>query len=109
MKTVRLCAFIILLCTFLSLIASVAVIADPGDCGAVTTGKAADVVGSTPGSPTAADLKAGEKTEPLAVKVADAVGQNRVSDQPCMDAYRRFPGYVHAGGVRACRDRLYPR
>jgi ammonium transporter, Amt family len=49
--------------------------ADPGG---VTTGNSTDVIGATPGSPTAADLKAAEKTEPFAKKLADTVGQNKV-------------------------------
>src|SRR5436309_2024056 len=50
-----------------------------GDPSGSTTGGKADVVGATAGAPTAADLKAAEKTEPFAVKLADVEGQNRVA------------------------------
>jgi len=50
-----------------------------GDAGGITTGTAQDIVGSTANSPTADDLKNAQKTEPFALKVADAVGQNRVA------------------------------
>jgi Amt family ammonium transporter len=50
-----------------------------GDPGGATTGGKADVVGATANAPTADDLKAGEKTEPLAIKLADVEGQNRIA------------------------------
>jgi Amt family ammonium transporter len=74
----RLCALIILTCALITLLSSVAVFA-AGDPGGVTTGSANDVIGATPGSPTDKDIKAAEKTEPFARKLADTVGQNRVS------------------------------
>jgi len=43
------------------------------------TGTAADVVGATSGSPTADDLENLGKTEPLALKLADTVGHNRIA------------------------------
>ena len=51
-------------------------VADPGG---ITTGGMADIVGGGPNAPTADDLKNMAKAEPLAAKVADAVGHNRVS------------------------------
>ncbi len=47
--------------------------------GGATTGNAQDVIGETPNSPTAKDIKEAAKTEPFAVKLADAVGQNKVA------------------------------
>jgi len=43
------------------------------------TGGIADIVGASAGAPTADEIKAMEASEPLAAKVADAVGKNRVS------------------------------
>lgn len=77
-RTVHLCALILVICALLSIITSVAVIA-AGDPGGVTTGGANDVIGATPGSPVAKDLKDAEKTEPFARKLADTVGQNRIA------------------------------
>ncbi|MCC6443757.1 MAG: ammonium transporter [Armatimonadetes bacterium] len=50
-----------------------------GDAGGAATGSARDIVGSTANAPTADDLKSAVKTEPFAMKVADAVGQNRIA------------------------------
>src|SRR5215213_3763341 len=50
-----------------------------GDPSGSKTGGAADVVGMTANAPTADDLKNAEKTEPLALKLADVAGQNRVA------------------------------
>ena len=69
-------AWTLLLCAVLT--AALAIAALAADPGGVTTGNSTDVIGSTPGSPTAADLKAAEKTEPFARKLADTVGQNKV-------------------------------
>jgi Amt family ammonium transporter len=44
-----------------------------------STGGIADIVGASAGAPTADEIKAMEASEPLAAKVADAVGKNRVS------------------------------
>ena len=44
-----------------------------------STGVAADVSGESPNAPTADDLKNMAKAEPLAAKVADAVGHNRIA------------------------------
>lgn len=43
------------------------------------TGGAGDVVGASPGAPTANDLKRLATNEPLALKVADVTGHNRVA------------------------------
>ena len=51
-------------------------VADPSGA---STGGAADVVGATAGSPTADDLKTLGKTEPLAAKLADTAGHNRIA------------------------------
>ncbi len=53
--------------------------AAPGDPAGDKTGLARDVVGATPNAPTADDLKAGGKTEPLAAKLAEIEGQNRIA------------------------------
>src|SRR5262245_51139729 len=50
-----------------------------GDPGGAATGGKSDIVGATSAAPTADDLKNGVKTEPLAVKLADVAGQNRVA------------------------------
>jgi ammonium transporter, Amt family len=43
------------------------------------TGGIGDIVGASAGAPTADEIKAMEAAEPLAAKVADAVGKNRIS------------------------------
>ena len=50
-----------------------------GDPSGVNTGVAADAVGEAPNSPTADDLTKLGKTEPLALKLADSVGHNRIA------------------------------
>jgi ammonium transporter, Amt family len=50
-----------------------------GDPAGGKTGGAADIVGITANAPTADDLKTMAKTEPLAAKLADVAGQNRVA------------------------------
>ena len=57
----------------------VSVLAAEPDPGGVKTGVAADVVGATPGAPTADDMKNLAVNEPLAVKLADVVGHNRIA------------------------------
>ena len=49
------------------------------DPSGVSIGSASDVVGATPGAPTADDMKNLAATEPLAVKLADVVGHNRIA------------------------------
>jgi Amt family ammonium transporter len=44
-----------------------------------STGGIADIVGASAGAPTADEIKAMEAAEPLAAKVGDAVGKNRVA------------------------------
>ena len=65
-----------IICALLTLATSIAVMA--GDPDGTKTGTAQDVIGTTAGSPTAEDLKAAEKSEPFARKLAEAVGQNKV-------------------------------
>jgi ammonium transporter, Amt family len=43
------------------------------------TGGAADVIGATANAPTKADMTTMEKSEPLAVKLADVIGHNRIA------------------------------
>ena len=57
----------------------VSVLAAEPDPAGVKTGVAADVVGATPGAPTADDMKNLAANEPLAVKLADVVGHNRIA------------------------------
>jgi Amt family ammonium transporter len=52
--------------------------ADPDPAG-IKTGTSADVVGATANAPTADDLKNMAATEPLAAKLADVVGHNRIA------------------------------
>lgn len=77
-KKTRLCALVIVTFALITLLSSAVAIA-ASDPGGVTTGGANDVIGVTAGSPTADDLKAAEKTEPFARKLADTVGHNRVA------------------------------
>ncbi len=49
------------------------------DPSGANTGGAADVVGASAGAPTADDLKNLATNEPLAAKVADVVGHNRIA------------------------------
>ncbi|MDA8418591.1 MAG: ammonium transporter [Desulfobacteraceae bacterium] len=50
-----------------------------GDPAGLNTGVAADVVGASAGAPTADDLKNMAANEPLAAKLADVVGHNKVA------------------------------
>ncbi len=59
---------------------SVSMAADPvADPSGVNTGTAADVVGATAGAPTADDMAAMSQAEPLAGKLADVIGHNRIA------------------------------
>ena len=59
---------------------SLAMAAEPvADPSGVNTGSAADVIGATTGAPTADDMTAMGPTEPLAVKLADVIGHNRIA------------------------------
>jgi Amt family ammonium transporter len=58
--------------------ASTAPALKPDPSGA-NTGGAADVVGATPGAPTAEDMKKWATNEPLAMKLADVVGHYRIA------------------------------
>ncbi|WP_428560644.1 MAG: ammonium transporter [Solidesulfovibrio sp. DCME] len=49
------------------------------DPSGASIGTAADIVGMSPGAPTKEDLATLSEKEPLAAKVADAVGHNRIS------------------------------
>ncbi len=49
------------------------------DPSGANTGGAADVVGASAGAPTADDMKNLAKSEPLAAKLADVVGHNRIA------------------------------
>jgi ammonium transporter, Amt family len=53
---------------------------DPApDPSGTSTGGAADVIGATAGAPTADDMKNLSASEPLAAKLADVVGHNRIA------------------------------
>jgi Amt family ammonium transporter len=69
---------LVLLSIFCLGVAAWAADAKPDPAGAVVGGKN-DVVGITAGAPTAKDLAKAEKTEPLAVKLAEVEGQNRIA------------------------------
>ena len=58
--------------------ASAAPALKPDPSGA-NTGGAADVVGTTAGAPTAEEMKKWATNEPLAMKLADVVGHNRIA------------------------------
>ena len=58
--------------------ASAAPTLKPDPSGA-NTGGAADVVGATAGAPTAEEMKKWATNEPLAMKLADVVGHNRIA------------------------------
>ncbi|MBF0475614.1 MAG: ammonium transporter [Deltaproteobacteria bacterium] len=49
------------------------------DPSGTNTGGAADVIGATTNAPTADDMKKMAATEPLAVKLADVIGHNRIA------------------------------
>lgn len=59
--------------------APAAAAAPKNDPSGANTGVAADVVGASPGAPTQEELDKLGKTEPLAAKVADVAGHNRIS------------------------------
>jgi Amt family ammonium transporter len=59
--------------------AAVSAVQAKGDPSGVNTGVAADIVGESPGAPTLLELKRLAVTEPLAAKVADAAGHNRIA------------------------------
>jgi len=72
--------FVALLIVMLLCFGTVAMAAEPvGDPSGANTGTAADVIGVTAGAPSADDMATLGKTEPLAVKLADVVGHNRVA------------------------------
>jgi Amt family ammonium transporter len=56
--------------------AALAAVADPTGA---STGGIADVVGATAGAPTADELAAMTKSEPLAAKLGDVIGHNRIA------------------------------
>ncbi len=58
---------------------TVSVFAAEPDPAGVKTGTAADVVGASPNAPTADDMKKLATNEPLAMKLADVVGHNRIA------------------------------
>ncbi len=58
---------------------AVTVFAAEPDPAGIKTGGAADVVGASANAPTADDLKNLSKSEPLAAKLADVVGHNRIA------------------------------
>ncbi len=65
---------------FIMMYGSVSMAADPvADPSGTNTGTAADVVGVTAGAPTADDMAAMSQAEPLAGKLADVIGHNRVA------------------------------
>jgi len=68
----------IITCIFITISALSFAAADPDPAG-TKTGGAADVVGATPNAPTADDLKIMGANEPLAAKLADVVGHNRIA------------------------------
>jgi Amt family ammonium transporter len=79
-RAVRRWSAILTLMVIAMLSVAAAGVAWAGDPGGATTGGAADVVGMTSGAPAKLDeIKAAAKTEPLAVKLADVAGQNRVA------------------------------
>ena len=59
-------------------LAMVTCAAEP-DPGGIKTGGVSDVVGASANAPTADDLKNLATNEPLAVKLADVVGHNRIA------------------------------
>ncbi|MFA6010137.1 MAG: ammonium transporter [Desulfobacteraceae bacterium] len=65
-------------CLLISISVIGAAAADPDPAG-IRTGGAADVIGATPNAPTADDLKTMGTSEPLAAKLADVVGHNRIA------------------------------
>jgi Amt family ammonium transporter len=72
--------FVALLIVMMLCCGTVAMAAEPvGDPSGANTGTAADVIGVTAGAPSADDMATLGKTEPLAVKLADVVGHNRVA------------------------------
>lgn len=73
---------VLLMATLIGMLATASRAASPAvvnDPAGATTGVATDMAG--PGGPiaTAAQIKAAEKAEPFAVRMADAVGQNRIA------------------------------
>ncbi|MBI5843267.1 MAG: ammonium transporter [Deltaproteobacteria bacterium] len=76
MKT-RICAIILIFLLFAGHAPMLAA-AEPDPSGG-STGKASDVFGATAGAPTAEEFEALSKTEPLAAKLADVIGHNRIA------------------------------
>ncbi len=74
----KLLPLFISICIFVS-VAAVSMAASEPDPAGTSTGGAADVVGVTANAPTADDLTNMAATEPLAVKLADVVGHNRIA------------------------------
>ncbi|MBI5419198.1 MAG: ammonium transporter [Deltaproteobacteria bacterium] len=77
-STAMLCALALLLAIGSALPALAADAPKPDPSGA-NTGGIADVIGASAGAPTDNDVKTMAEKEPLAAKVADAVGHNRIA------------------------------
>ncbi len=69
--------------------------AEPDPAG-TKTGCAADVIGASANAPTADDLKKLATNEPLAAKLADVVGHNRIAINMVWTLLCGFFGHVHA-------------
>jgi len=74
----KIIALFIALFMFLGLATAIYAASDPDPSGA-KTGGAMDVIGASANAPTADDLKNMAASEPLAVKLADVVGHNRIA------------------------------
>ena len=75
------------------------------DPSGANTGGAADVIGATAGAPTADDMKNFAASEPLAFKLADVVGHNRIAINMVWVLLCGF--LVMFMWVRSCRNGLH--
>lgn len=70
---------LVILCTLLVSCASYADDAPVSDPSGASIGTSADVIGATSGAPTKEEFDTLSQSEPLAAKVADVVGHNRIA------------------------------
>ena len=77
------------------------------DPSGTSTGGAADVIGATTGAPTADDMKNMAAAEPLAAKLADVVGHNRIAINIVWTLVCGFLVMFMQAGFRPCGNGLY--
>ena len=78
-----------------------------GDPAGLTTSSGQNLVGIAPGTITSDDYNKAKTAEPFAVQAGRPGRPEPAGDQHRLDAGHRLPRHVHAGRLRAGRDRLH--